>query len=62
MEEAYTNTFPQICCGTTLRKVNVQLNSFTFILTRIISLMSGNISFMSFYLLIRVFFQTLTSL
>jgi len=53
MEEARikTNTAPQICCCITLRKVNVQLNRFIFTLARIISFMSGNICFMSFYLL-----------
>ena len=33
-----TNTFPQVCCRTSLWKVNVQLYSFTFILARTISL------------------------
>jgi len=56
MEEARikANTSPQICYRTTLRKVNVQLNSFTFKLVRI-GFMSGDICFMSFYLLICFF-------
>ena len=50
MEETWikTDTSPQICCCITLRKISVQLNSFTSILARIISFMSGNICFMSF--------------
>ena len=58
MEEAWikTITFPQICCHTIYsQNVNVQLNSFTFILARTISFMSGDISFTSFYLLICFF-------
>jgi len=38
-----SNTSPQICCRTTLRRVNLQLSSFTFILARMISFMSGDI-------------------
>jgi len=36
-------------------RLNVQLNSFTVVLARTISFMSGDISFMSFYLLIWFF-------
>jgi len=38
-----------------LRKVNLQLNSFTFTSATVISFTSGDICFMSFYLLICFF-------
>ena len=46
-----TTTSPQICCHTTLGKVSVQLCNITFILARIVCLMSDGICFTSFYLL-----------
>ena len=58
-----TTTHRQICCRSTLRKVNVQLNSFTFIIARIMRFMSGDICFVNFYFLICFFyFLTVTSL
>jgi len=53
VEHAWIGTYtsPHICYRTTLQKVNVQLNSFTFTLVRITRLMSCEICFMSFYFL-----------